>query len=157
MAFARSQMSTVVTFDQSLDNTPANGLHPVAYDPGSGWIATAGHPLNTDPLDRLRSLENDGAAPELTGNGTISIVNYFGSGVAADLFQFGESRYWTPNTYFSPLVVAPGPDGDYGHGDPSTFDIGAPYPNDELRLGAVPTEDFTQVNDNVTNQKRVLQ
>ena len=152
----RSQAERAKLYDNTIvlfDATAGNNYQLNAYS--SGGVATVQHPLNTSPLDRLRLL--DGA---LTG--TIGVTNYYGIAGSTTLQALDETAFWTRNTYFQPLVVARGDDGELGFVPPTSTDaIGmsgqvVAGTSGEARLGYINPAEIEAIGDNLTNRKRVL-
>ena len=140
-AIAKRIDNSLVGFDI---NAPeyATGLPQTVVDFGNGTFnSTATHPLNIDPLDRLRLLDGFFEAGS-------NIDAYYGNppGNAVQIQPFTETFFWTRNTGYSPLIVSPGQDGELGFALPT---VGGAD-----RLG-IPNE-LDAISDNLTNKKRVL-
>ena len=152
-AIAKRIDNSLVGFDI---NAPeyAGGLPQTVVDIGGAYNSTATHPLNIDPLDRLRLL--DGAF-----TAAFAVGGYYGNPptTATTLQPFTETYFWTRNTGYSPLIISPGQDASLGFASPTDLTDGGSNGTgiDQAdRLGFVPPGELDAISDNLTNKKRVL-
>ena len=166
-ALARSVINSLPTFEAGA--YPGQELPPSLVVSGANTIVTTTHPLNIDPFDRLRLLDTTFATD-------LAVAGYFGATGTVTIKAFTEEWYWTPNTFLVPVVLAAGADELFGMDPPSsnrgidaTGDVVAATGtsgfftgNGAARLGYIAPEDAgfgdaSNVSDNLSNRKRVLQ
>lgn len=106
----------------------------------SGSNSNPSHPLNQDPLDKTG----------LSYDEFSSSINVTIDGNSVSVEPFGEEAYYTPNTFYVPLLISAGRDQTLGMDSPALIATGSGTASE--RLGNV--TDSASITDNITNRQQ---